>query len=159
MRGASIFMFKVKAHRGEPLNKRADSQADNARQLPPECRQWTIRTSRMTYKWSDNGVKRVTVWSKAVRDAMLKGGAEFQRQKILNLAAGNWSKEVLRTTDIGSARIRQVACTGVKCDLMDSTRWGWECMLQLQEVEDRKLQQPQHGLQNSCSEEQKAESS
>jgi hypothetical protein len=21
---------------------------------------------------------------------------------------------------------------------MDSTRWGWECMLQLQEVEDRK---------------------
>jgi hypothetical protein len=33
-----------------------------------------------------------------------------------------------------------VACTGVKCDLMDSTCWGWECMLQLQEVEDRKTQ-------------------
>jgi hypothetical protein len=42
------------------------------------------------------------------------------------------------TTVIGSARIRQVACTGTKCDLMNSTRWGWECMLQLQEVEDRK---------------------
>ena len=65
----------------------------------------------MTYEWSDNGVKRVTAWSKAVRDAMLKGGAEFQRQKVLNRAAGNWSKEFLRTTDIGSARIRQVACT------------------------------------------------
>jgi hypothetical protein len=69
---------------------------------------------------------------------MVKGGAEFQRQKVLNRAAGNWSKEFLRTTDIGSARIRQAACTGIKCDLMDSTRWGWECMLQLQEVEDRK---------------------
>jgi hypothetical protein len=28
--------------------------------------------------------------------------------------------------------------TGVKCDLMDSKRWGWECMLQLQEAEDWK---------------------
>ena len=27
---------------------------------------------------------------------------------------------------------------GIKCDLMDSTRWGWECMLQLQETEYRK---------------------
>ena len=92
----------------------------------------------MMYEWSDNGVKRVTAWSKAVRDANLKGGAEFQRQKVLNRAAGNWSKEFLRTTDIGSARIRQVACTGIQCDLMDGTRWGWECMLQLQEVEDKK---------------------
>ena len=80
----------------------------------------------------------MTAWSKAVRDAMLKGGAEFQRHKVLNRAAGNWSKEFPRTTDIGSAQIRQVACTGIKCDLMDSTCWGWECMLQLQEVEDRK---------------------
>jgi hypothetical protein len=56
----------------------------------------------------------------------------------LNRDAGNWSKEFLCTTDIGSARIRQVACTGIKCDLMDSTRWGWECILQLQEVEDKK---------------------
>jgi hypothetical protein len=59
----------------------------------------------MTYEWSDNGVKRVTVWSKAVRDAMLKGVAEFQRQKVLNRAACNWSKEFPRTTDIRSARI------------------------------------------------------
>jgi hypothetical protein len=29
-------------------------------------------------------------------------------------------------------------CTGVRCDLMVSKRWEWECMLQLQEVEDRK---------------------
>jgi ribonuclease HI len=77
MRGARTFMVQVKAHRGEPLNERADSHAENARQLSPECRQWTTRTSRMTYEWSDNGVKHVTAWSKAVRDAILKGGAEF----------------------------------------------------------------------------------
>jgi hypothetical protein len=90
------------------------------------------------YTWQDKGVKRVSTWSKPVRRAMLKGGAEFQRQKMLNRAACNWNKEFLRTTDKGVARIRQVVCTGVKCDLMDSKRWVWECMLQLQEAEDRK---------------------
>jgi hypothetical protein len=69
---------------------------------------------------------------------MLKGGAEFHSQKVLNRAVGNWNKEFLRTADKGVARIRQVACTGVKCDLKDSNRWGWECMLQLQEAKDRK---------------------
>jgi hypothetical protein len=92
LRGARTFMIKVKAHRGEPLNERADTQAENARQLPSECRQWTTRTQRMTYEWSDNdGVKHVTAWSKAVRNAMLRGGAEFQRQKALNRAANNWN--------------------------------------------------------------------
>jgi hypothetical protein len=136
LRGARTFMVKVKAHRGEPLNERADTQAERARQLPEERRQWTNRTPRRTYKWHD--VKRVSTWSKAVRNAMLKGGAEFQRQKALNRAAGNWSKEFLHTTDTGLGRVRQAACTGVKCNLMDSKRWGWECMLQLQEAEDRK---------------------
>jgi hypothetical protein len=56
----------------------------------------TARTPRMTFEWHDRGVKRVSRWSKAVRNAMLKGGAEFQRQKALNRAAGNWSKEFLQ---------------------------------------------------------------
>ena len=50
LRDARTFLVKVKAHRGEPLNERADTQAENARQLPSECRQWTTRTQRMTYE-------------------------------------------------------------------------------------------------------------
>jgi hypothetical protein len=61
MRGARTFMVKVKSHQGEPLNERAGSHAENARQLPPECRQWTTRTSRMTYEWSDKGVAILSV--------------------------------------------------------------------------------------------------
>jgi hypothetical protein len=34
-------------------------------------------------------------------------------------------------------------------DLMDSKRWGWECMIQLQEAENRQPQEPRHGLQTS----------
>ena len=98
------FLVKVKAHRGEPLNERADTQAENARQLPPECRQWTTRTQRMTYEWRDNdGVKHVTTWTKAVRNAIVRGGAEFHRQKALNHAGNNW-KGFMGSTDTGLHR-------------------------------------------------------
>jgi hypothetical protein len=68
---------------------------------------------------------------------MLQGGAEFQRQWVLTKAAGSWSKEFLRTTDKGWGRVQQAAGAGVTSDLMDSKRWGWECMIQLQEAENR----------------------
>ena len=123
LRVARTFLVKVKAHRGEPLNERPDTQAENARQQTSECRQWTTRTDRMTYEWNDNnGVKNVTAWSKAVRNAMLRGeGAEFQRQKALNQAENNW-KTFLGSTDIGLHRIGQEVSTGAQSDLMDSTR-------------------------------------
>jgi hypothetical protein len=44
---------------------------------------------------------------------MLKGGAEFLKQKGTEQSYQQLRKEFLRTTDIGSARIRQVACTGI----------------------------------------------
>ena len=65
LKGARTFMVKVKAHRGEPLNENADTQAESARQLPLEHRQWTTRTQTMTYEWRDNdGMMHVTAWSK-----------------------------------------------------------------------------------------------
>ena len=95
-------MFKVKAHRGEPLNEKAETRAESARQLPSEHRQRTTSTQTMTYEWRVNdGVKHVTAWSKAVRNAMLRGGAEFQRQKALKRAADYWNRVYLRDTDIG----------------------------------------------------------
>ena len=62
LKGARTFMVKVKEHRGETLNENADTQAESARQLPSEHRQWTTRTQTMTYEWRDNDdVKHVTV--------------------------------------------------------------------------------------------------
>jgi hypothetical protein len=97
-------MVKIKAHLGEPLNENADTVAERARQLPEDSKQWTTRTPRLLYEWTDKGVKRVSTWSKAVR-----------------------------TADKGWGRVQQAAGAGVTSDLMDSKRWGWECMIQLQE--------------------------
>jgi hypothetical protein len=91
----------------------------------------------MTYNWNDNdGVKHVTAWSKAVRNTMVGGGAEFQRQKALNQLTNNWNKAFLCSTDIGLHRIGQAASTGAQSDLMDSTRWGWSCVFQLQDTDN-----------------------
>ena len=137
-------MVKIKAHLGEHLNEKAYTQAENARQLSPECRQWTTRTQRMTYEWEDsNGVQHVTAWSKAVRNAMLRGGAEYQVLRVLDRAGTNWNKNFLLSVDAGRQSIRQTASIGVQSDLMDALLlntdakdWGRKCMLQLQEAEN-----------------------
>jgi hypothetical protein len=67
---------------------------------------------------------------------MLRGGAEYQRQKALNRAAANWRKIFLKFTDTGLHNIGQAAGTGVQGDLMNNERWGWRCILQLQGAEN-----------------------
>ncbi len=57
--------------------------------------------------------------------------------QVLTKVAGNWNKEFLRTTDKGWWRVQQPAGVGVTSDLMDTKRWGWESMIQIQEVENR----------------------
>jgi hypothetical protein len=91
----------------------------------------------MTYEWEDSdGVQHVTAWSKAIRNAMLRGGAEYQRQRVLDRAGTNWNKNFLLSADVGRQSIRQSTSAGVQSDLMDAEGWGRRCMLQLQEAEN-----------------------
>ena len=75
---------------------------------------------------------------------MIRGGAEFHRQKALSQAENNW-KGSMGSTDIGVHRIGQAASTGAQSDLMDSTRWGWSCMFQLQVADNWENRLPQPG--------------
>ncbi len=137
LRRTTPVLERFKAHRGEPLNEKANTQAENARQLSSECQQWTTRTQRMAYEWNDSdGVQHVTAWSKVVRNAMLRGGAEYQKQRVLDRAGTNWNKNFLISADVGRRSIRQSASAGAQSDLMDTERWGRRCMLQLQEAEN-----------------------
>jgi len=50
----ATFLVKVKAHRGEPANERADILADNAisnPQLQISCKEWCQRTNRAVFTW------------------------------------------------------------------------------------------------------------
>ena len=70
------------------------------------------------------------------RSEMLRGGAEYQRQRVLDRAGTNWNNFFLISVDVGRQSIRQSASAGVQSDLMDTERWGRRCMLQLQEAEN-----------------------
>ena len=139
---ARTFFVKIKAHRGEPLNECADTQAETARQLPEDTQQWTDRTRRMTYEWLDKEVTRTSTWSNAVRNAMRKGAAGWHRKKILRKAAEKWSKEFCKVAETQDAQglkvIRYTASTGPQGIIMDADKWNWKCMQQLQEDEDRR---------------------
>jgi len=131
--GARTFLVKIKAHRGEPLNEQADTQAGEASQLPEDHLQWTQRTDRLIYEWLDkDGNTRTSAWSNAVRNAMRQGGAEFLRQRVVAKAAGKWNKQYLRITDEGFHQLQQTAM-----EVLNTAEWNWQCMTQLQEAENR----------------------
>jgi len=59
--GASTFLVKVKAHRGEPANEEAEIQADKAisgKDVPAE---WHDRTNRAVFTWQEPRRKGGTV--------------------------------------------------------------------------------------------------
>ena len=59
-------------------------------------------------EWEDNnGIRHVTAWSKEVRNVMLRGGAEYQKQRVLDCAGTNWNKNFLLSVDAGRQDIRQ----------------------------------------------------
>ena len=78
----STFLVKVKAHRGEPLNEGADTEAEHGR----ECERiiWNDRTNRMVYSWMNrHGKPRLMVDKMAWN--IRSGGPEKQwDQKFLS---------------------------------------------------------------------------
>ena len=84
--GARTCLVKIKAHRGEPLNELADTQAGEASQLAEDHLQWVQRTDRLIYEWQDkDGNTRTSTgtWSKAVRNAMRKGGGAYETEGFI----------------------------------------------------------------------------
>jgi len=48
--GRATFLIKVKSHRGEPINERADTLAEEGREISDDNKRWDVRTDRMTFE-------------------------------------------------------------------------------------------------------------
>ena len=98
---ASTFLIKVKAHRGEPLNEGADTEAELGREN--ECIIWNDRTNRMVYSWTDkHGKQRCGTWSRGVRQAFKWGAAHAYLQKSLGRVLPKWKST---STENGSVQL------------------------------------------------------
>ena len=98
---ASTFLIKVKAHRGEPLNEGADTEAEYGREN--ECIIWNDRTNRMVYSWTDRqGKHRCGTWSRGVRQAFKWRAAHAYLQKSLGKVLPKWKTT---STSSGSTQL------------------------------------------------------
>ncbi len=72
--------MKIKAHRDEPLNERADDLADEGKTLAKvgDSCQWTNRTTRLVYSYYDRAAHqwKKDTWSKTIRNAARRGVTE-----------------------------------------------------------------------------------
>ena len=98
--GASTFLVKVKAHRGEPANEEANIQADKAisgKDVPTE---WHNRTNQAVVTWQEPHWKGGTVryedfmsmWNSGVRKAIRRRSAEEEVRKQQDRVTGAWKQ-------------------------------------------------------------------
>ena len=77
---ARTFLVKIKAHRDESLNERADDLADEGKTLTKtgDSCQWTDRTTRAVYSYYDRVAHqwKKGTWSKTIRNTARRGTTE-----------------------------------------------------------------------------------
>ena len=56
--GRATFLIKVKSHRGESINERADTLAEEGRTISDDDKRWDDRTDRMTFEVQKGGYDR-----------------------------------------------------------------------------------------------------
>ena len=91
--GAATFLVKVKAHRGEPLNERADDNAERGRRQ--ETKEWNDRTARILFKWKETSESqhRRAVWGPSARAAIKKQAARTELQRTMAAATEKWGQD------------------------------------------------------------------
>jgi hypothetical protein len=70
--GRAPFLIKVKSHRGEPINERADTLAEEERGMSDDDKLWDDRADRMTFEVWRGDTTVSSVWTNSVRNAFLK---------------------------------------------------------------------------------------
>ena len=91
---SGTLLLKVKAHRGCPLNEKADIRTEMGRRKPEQERTWNEPTNRTVFQWLEtsktkNGVPtiRQSTWTKAVRNRMRLKAGELQAYQVYEKGA------------------------------------------------------------------------
>ena len=92
--GRATFLIKVKLHRGEPINERADTLAEEGRALSDEEKRWDDRTDRMTFEVRKGDTTVSSVWTNSVRNAFRKQAGWAKLQEARTSAAKHWTESV-----------------------------------------------------------------
>jgi len=70
--GRATFLVKVKSHRGELINERADILAEEGRTVSDDHKRWDDRADRMTFEVRKGDATVRSVWTNSVRNSFQK---------------------------------------------------------------------------------------
>ena len=85
--GRTTFLVKVKSHRGEPINERADTLAEEGREISDDDKRWDDRTDGMTFEVRRGNTTVCSVWTNSVRNALRKHAGWAKLQEVRATAA------------------------------------------------------------------------
>jgi ribonuclease HI len=94
--GKATFLIKVKPHRGEPINERADTLAEKGREISDDDKRlrWDDRTDRMTFEVRKGNTTVRSVWTNSVHNAFQKQAGWTKLQEARAAAAKHWTERV-----------------------------------------------------------------
>jgi len=70
--GRANFLIKVKSHRGEPINERADTPSEEGRTISDDDKRWDDLTDLMTSEVRKGDTTVLSVWTNSLRNVFRK---------------------------------------------------------------------------------------
>jgi hypothetical protein len=92
--GRATLLIKVKSHRGEPINERSDTLAEEGRGISDDNERWDVRTDRMTFEVQKGNTTVRSVWTNSVRNAFRRQAGWAKLKERRATAAKHWTERV-----------------------------------------------------------------
>jgi ribonuclease HI len=138
--GRATFLIKVKSHRGEPINKRADTLAEEGRQISDDNKRWDVRTDRMTFEVQKGNTRVRSVWTNSVRNAFRRQAGWAKLQEVRATAANHWTERVWYCHNqrwMRSSKERTEASRSGR--FKNGQEWGKKCF---EDLDQRRMGRP-----------------
>jgi hypothetical protein len=92
--GRVTFLIKTKSYRGEPINERADTLAEEGREISDDNKRWDVRTDHMKFEVQKGNTTVRSVWTNSVRNAFRRQAGWAKLQEVRATAAKHWTERV-----------------------------------------------------------------
>jgi hypothetical protein len=138
--GRATFLIKVKSHRGEPINERADTLAEKGREMSDDDKRWDDRTYRMTFEVRKGDTTVRSVWTNSVRNAFRKQAGWAKLQEARAAAAKHWTERVwYRHNQRWLQASREGTEASKSGSFKDEREWGKKCF---EDLDQRRMGKP-----------------
>jgi hypothetical protein len=125
--GRATFLIKVKSRRGEPINERADTLAEEGREISDDEKRWDDLTDQMMLEVRKGNTTVRSVWTNSVRNAFRKqaGWAKLQEARQ---AAKHWTERVWYRHNQHWLQVSREGTEASKGgSFKDEQEWGRKC--------------------------------